>query len=370
MTEAPLGQELVLLQLLLNLLMIDPKAAPPSTNLGTRISNSPILSNINDPLIRCPATASTIYSPTNSATTSSFIENHLTVATLNIRGQTGLAIPKQKQIEDFIKTYKVDILHCQEIEIDQSTFEDCQFISSSFDILPNNSPTNKYGTATLIRNDLSVDNINQDTQGRVLTFDVGNVTFCNLYLHSGNDRVMRANRESYLAETIPQILINSKPSGCISGDFNCITDKQDATRNPEAKLSPSLKRLMKTFCWTDSFRRLFPNTRQFSRYYEHDRFGEGATRIDRVYQYGNIIVKEAFYVGVAFSDHLGLIVKYTLPENFGTQKSPKSCPLFKANPDIVKDSIFQARLRENFILWSEVKENLNLEILTWWEKVC
>ena len=350
--------------------MIDPKAAPPSTNLGTRIPNSPILSNINDPLIRCPATASTINSPTNSATTSSFIENHLTVATLNIRGQTGLAIPKQKQIEDFIKTYKVDILHCQEIEIDQSTFEDCQFISSSFDILPNNSPTNKYGTATLIRNDLSVDNINQDTQGRVLTFDVGNVTFCNLYLHSGNDRVMRANRESYFAETIPQILINSKSSGCISGDFNCITDKQDATRNPEAKLSPSLKRLMKTFCWTDSFRRLFPNARQFSRYYEHDRFGEGATRIDRIYQYGNIVVKEAFYVGVAFSDHLGLIVKFTLPENFGTQKSPKSCPLFKANPDIVKDSIFQARLREIFILWLEVKENLNLEILTWWEKVC
>ena len=42
-------------------------------------------------------------------------DNTLRVATLNIRGQTGLDIPKQKQIESFIKQYNLDILHCQEI---------------------------------------------------------------------------------------------------------------------------------------------------------------------------------------------------------------------------------------------------------------
>ena len=125
---------------------------------------------------------------------------------------------------------------------------------------------------------------------------------------------------------------------------------------------------MKTFSWLDSFRQLFPNTRNYSRYYGHERFGDGATRIDRTYHYGEMTVKEAFYVAVAFSDHLGLIVKYSLPGNFGCLKSPKNRPLFKANPDIVKDPIFQARLKDNFTLWSEVQQKLDLDILTWWEE--
>ena len=179
---------------------------------------------------------------------------------------------------------------------------------------------------------------------------------------------MRSNRESYFSETIPQILVNAKPSGCISGDFNCIIEKQDATRNPEVKTSPSLKRLTKTFSWKDSFRQLFPYTPSYSRYYGHDRFGDGATRIDRTYHYGNLAVIEAYYVAAAFSDHLGHIVKYKIPDNFECLKSPKSRPLFKANPDIVKDKIFQARLMDNFTLWSEVKQNLGLDILTWWEE--
>ena len=69
----------------------------------------------------------------------------------------------------------------------------------------------------------------------------------------------------------------------------------------------------------------------------------------------------------AFSDHMGLIVKFALNGNFGKMKSPKSRPLFKANPDIVKDPIFKARLQETFILLSEVRKDLSLDILTWWE---
>ena len=178
---------------------------------------------------------------------------------------------------------------------------------------------------------------------------------------------MRASRESYFAETIPQLLINAKASGCISGDFNCITEKKDATKNPENKISPSLKRLIKTFSWIDSYRHLFPTSNCFSRYYDNERFGEGATRIDRVYHFGDIAVREAQYVGVAFSDHMGLVVKLALPGNFGNLTSPKNRPLFKANPDIVKDQNFKIKLQEQFILWSEVRVNLDMDILSWWE---
>ena len=163
-------------------------------------------------------------------------------------------------------------------------------------------------------------------------------------------------------------MIHSKPAGCISGDFNCITDKKDATKNPESKLSPSLKRLMTTFSWSDSYRKLFPDSQSFSRYYDNDRFGEGATRIDRTYHYGEIAAKEAQYVGVAFSDHLSLIMKFLLPGDFGKLTCPKSRPLFKANPDIVRDQIFKDRLKEQFGLLYEVRVNLELDILTWWEE--
>ena len=131
-------------------------------------------------------------------------ENLLTIATMNIRGQTSLDVVKQAQIESFIKQHNIDILHCQEIEIEDSTFESCSFITSRYEIIQNNSPNNKYGTASLVRSDLVIENVKCDTNGRALAFDIGNVTFCNVYLHSGSDREMRAGRENYCAETIPQ----------------------------------------------------------------------------------------------------------------------------------------------------------------------
>ena len=47
----------------------------------------------------------------------------ITVAFMNIRGQTGLDEAKQVQIENFVKSYKKDILNCQEINIKEDTFK-------------------------------------------------------------------------------------------------------------------------------------------------------------------------------------------------------------------------------------------------------
>ena len=66
---------------------------------------------------------------------------------MNVRGQTGLDEPKQFQIEQFIQIYKIDILNCQEINVDENSFRYCKFISANFDIITNNA-SNKYGTCT------------------------------------------------------------------------------------------------------------------------------------------------------------------------------------------------------------------------------
>ena len=124
-------------------------------------------------------------------------------------------------------------------------------------------------------------------------FDIDNMTFGNIYLPSGSDNVSRSSRENYCSEIIPQLLINCKMSGCCGGDFNCISKKEDATKNPESKMSPSLKRLERIFSWQDSFRTLYPSKKCFSRYYANDRHGDGASRIDRSYHFGEVGIQQA-----------------------------------------------------------------------------
>ena len=64
------------------------------------------------------------------------IENSITLAYMNIRNQTGLDIVKQVQIEHFLKFHKVDVLHCQEINIDSESFSHCKFLNGSYEMQP------------------------------------------------------------------------------------------------------------------------------------------------------------------------------------------------------------------------------------------
>ena len=70
----------------------------------------------------------------------------LTIAYLNVHGQSGMPVTKQKQIEDFISRNNIDILHTQEIHIEDETFSQCNYILSNYSIIQNNA-LNKYGTA-------------------------------------------------------------------------------------------------------------------------------------------------------------------------------------------------------------------------------
>ena len=58
--------------------------------------------------------------------------NIITVGFINIRGQTGLSLSKQLQIEKFIRENDIDILHLQEANIEDETFSNCNLIASNF----------------------------------------------------------------------------------------------------------------------------------------------------------------------------------------------------------------------------------------------
>ena len=267
----------------------------------------------------------------------------LCIAYINIHGQTGLTIEKQLQIENSMIRNDIDICHCQEIHVEENTFEECTLLSSSYNITSNSSD-NRYSTASLVKNCYNISNINLDIDGKVIIFDIENITIGNIYLPSGTDAISRSKRESLLSETIPRMLINRQMSRLIGGDWNCILNKEDATNYPEQKLSPSLVRLVKTFSFQDSYRILYPSRKCFSRYYE-TKFGGGASRLDRNYQYGQIMINEAKYESIAFSDHMAHILKINIPECIMKCKSPKSRPLFKTIPEVVLDEVFHSRLK-------------------------
>ena len=151
--------------------------------------------------------------------------------------------------------------------------------------------------------------------------------------------------------------------------MNCITHNLDCTQHPESKKSPSLTRHIRTFDMVDSYRSMFPGKKIFSHYYSYGQAGgQGATRIDRSYNWGDIIVHDARYVPVAFSDHMAYVVSISIPTLSSTLSSPKSRPLFKVRPEVICDKIFQENLAESMADWKQVKD-LGLDVLTWWEIV-
>ena len=107
--------------------------------------------------------------------------NNLNIAYINIHGQSGLSLAKQYQIQDFLVRNSIDILHCQEINIEEDSFSKCNYIVSNYNIIPNNSH-NRYGTATMVRSDFNVENVKMDTEGRAILFSVEKMTFGNIYI--------------------------------------------------------------------------------------------------------------------------------------------------------------------------------------------
>ena len=91
-------------------------------------------------------------------------------------------------------------------------------------------------------------------------------------------------------------------------------------------MSPSLKMPMKNFSWSDSLRSLYPDSLIYSTYYEPSMYGDGATRIDKQYWWGNMEVMEIKHVGVAFSDHQAVVAKVRVSDIVSKLICPSASP--------------------------------------------
>ena len=73
--------------------------------------------------------------------TSTQMNIQLKILYLNVQGQTKMTLDKQMQINDFIQYHKFDIVHFQEIDFNDDTFQSCHFILNNYNIITNNSAT-------------------------------------------------------------------------------------------------------------------------------------------------------------------------------------------------------------------------------------
>ena len=125
------------------------------------------------------------------------------VGFLKINGQTGLNKTKQKQIESFIFRKNM-----QETDINEDTFSLCSSLSSSYNIIPNNSPTKYTSTSVLFKSDLEIYNIQFDDKVRAISFDICGITNLCAYLPSGSDPHAKSGRGEYCSTILSRLLLN------------------------------------------------------------------------------------------------------------------------------------------------------------------
>ena len=85
-----------------------------------------------------------------------------------------------------------------------------------------------------------MNSFNLHPSGRIIAFNIGDLTMTNIYLPSGAERTAKNLREDLCGQTIPNMMLAAKKKGMIGGD--CITHPSDCTHHPEPKMSPNLKK--------------------------------------------------------------------------------------------------------------------------------
>ena len=100
----------------------------------------------------------------------------LGVMYLNCRGQTGFTKTKQLIIESEAINKKLDVIHLQEVKIDDKSFESCDFLKNQFQIFANNSENGCYGTCSLVHTKHQTENVKIIPGGRIICLDVNGAT--------------------------------------------------------------------------------------------------------------------------------------------------------------------------------------------------
>lgn len=158
------------------------------------------------------------------------------IASININA---LEIASKKHLlKDFVIASDLDIVFIQEVH-----FENFSFLPQ-YAAYVNISDTRK-GTAILVRKSLGPARPLFDPSGRIISIEIGDINFINVYGHSGSQ--YRTDRDDLFRNKIAVHLNKATAKNhVLGGDFNCIVDGKD-TKNRANNVCHGLRSLVGLF---------------------------------------------------------------------------------------------------------------------------
>ena len=264
---------------------------------------------------------------------------------------------------DFLKRYSPDLVLLQEVSVETETL-DSLVSRLGFQAICNvNLLEERYvGTAVVFKRGTNVEVTNL-VLNRLQKVVWKGETFLNIYAPTGN--VGKNLRREFFGDAVLKSL-NRDNLPILAGDFNCIVDDEDTEKNAANKRCPMLALIVNAFGYTDGFRHLYPNKREFTFY----RQTKSASRLDRVYIPNEILSSIISVEHVAsMSDHK--LVKIELHfkgvnENEGPKKK-KGKSFWKLNTEILNETDFWTNFN---VLWSKLikAKGKYFDEAQWWER--
>ena len=278
--------------------------------------------------------------------------------TLNVNGIS--TERKQKLLFDFLKMNNIKIICLQEHNIkDKGKLMDMFY--DNFDVVLNESINLKGGTAVLIDKSLGckILQIEKSPCSRItsvkLVIGEKRMHILNVYAPSGSK--FHQVREQMFRDEIIYYLRNNLSNTILCGDFNCILNKRDKSKNSTCPLSKNLSSTITNLNLKDVWS-LMRNDIEYT--YFRDNYG---SRLDRIYatdlasSISNIITKP-----IPFSDHHGVIIDISLNTSIEMGRF-----YWKLNVRLLEDQDIGEEFK---VLWDKMitrkiyYDNVN----EWWEK--
>ena len=219
------------------------------------------------------------------------------------------------------------------------------------------------GTGFVWKSSLPISEIYNVVECRSQCLKLGAYNFVNVYAPSGSQN--KQTRRNFFGQDIFRVVRGlAKSAPIIGGDFNCILSSKDTENNFSDKKCPALQELVNSFNYTDAYRSLHPEGRE----YTFCRPSCAASRLDRFYlpQYlvGNL--KSVTHLA-SLSDHKYSVMLVSLPD---VTKLPEpaisSSPYWKLNTSILKDEDFLENFSKMYQKLQSKKSEFS-DIALWWD---
>ena len=206
------------------------------------------------------------------------------------------------------------------------------------------------GTAILLKQNITYDDVKMTSDCRGISVVVENVTIVNVYGPSGANK--RTERNKFFSDDIAALLNNAR-NIVMGGDFNAIISPKDHTGHYE--ICTALKHTITKLQLRDSWEAIHKNRILYT-YRRHNTAG----RLDRIYVNKDIEIRRVDICPTELSDHCGFITSLRLHLN--TQ--PYGRGFWKLNSTYLNEET-QEQFRLKWDIWRRQQRHYPTK-LNWW----